>query len=427
MATRALNANFGETREEPEFRSELYWDGGVKLLPYASADRELTAKVALFSGDTPLGSVAGDFDSRLSDVGRSPLTPRETAQAFAALGAEGWPVLAELQRAAAVFGDDVDAELWTALGLEALGDGEGARKIYRQLIKETTERSGYVYLEGGELETTMERTALMAILAAGLGEPEAEKLYGYVTEQSQGKTLVVLEQMLFIQRAMENLPDEPARVEYTLRGERKSAELSKGVVVTELVSPEELATLSPRASSGQVMAVSRYLSAAVDPDAPRDRSIGVTRAYSGASGAATTFNAGDLIKVELQFLLPQSNCDLPWEIYQEGAVTPASSVPCETYQITDVVPSGLTVVTPRGSGTYEGRGTCYDWPADVQENRVTYFVTPRTETACRNGKFTYYARVVTPGVYLAEPVYIRSGRDPEQFNQSDVAILTINP
>ncbi len=436
LATRMLNENFGETREEPEFQSSLYWDVAIRLLPYASFDPELTAKIALLGGETPFGSVAGYFDGRLNDTGRSPLTPRETAQAFAALGAEGWPVLGELQRAAKTFEDDSDAQLWTALGLEAMGDGESARKIYRELLKNTKEQSGYVYFEGDEIETTIERTAMMAILAAALNESDRDKLYEYVTNHYQGKTLVVLEQLLFVKKAMATLSDESAEVAYTLRGKRQTAELSKGSTVTVLISPEELALLDARATKGVVMAVSRYLTPAIDPNAPIDPSLRVVRTYASDQGASTTFEAGDLIKMSLRFTVPESNCSFPWETYEEAvsdeavsdeSAEPRSSAPCETYEITDIVPSGLTVVTPHGFGTYEDKGSCYDWPVSVEDQRVTFFVTPRTETACRNGALTYYARVVTPGSYLAEPAYIRSTRDPEQNNRSAAATLTILP
>jgi hypothetical protein len=156
----------------------------------------------------------------------------------------------------------------------------------------------------------------------------------------------------------------------------------------------------------------------------------VVRTYETDQGATTSFGAGDLIKVSLRFNLPESNCGLPLLGGRKGPsrqLIELPSVPCETYEITDLVPSGLTVITPRGFGTYEEKGSCFDWPVNVEEQRVSFFVTPRSETACRNGTLTYYARVVTPGTYVAEPTYIRSTRDPEQHNHSDAAIVTLLP
>jgi len=126
------------------------------------------------------------------------------------------------------------------------------------------------------------------------------------------------------------------------------------------------------------------------------------------------------VKIELDYALPPSNCG-----WQDEGSTEQNYVPCETYQITDVLPSGLSVVTSTGYGTFEG-SSCYDFPAQVADQRVSFYVSQYTETACRNG-LTYYARVVTPGTYLAEPAYIRSSRDPDMNNHSDAVTVTVNP
>jgi hypothetical protein len=100
----------------------------------------------------------------------------------------------------------------------------------------------------------------------------------------------------------------------------------------------------------------------------------------------------------------------------------------ENYEITDVLPSGLTPVTSAMSmGYYDEAKGCVDYPNQVIDQRVSFVVNNDyyVDAACGDNTLTYYARVVTPGTYEAESVYIRSSRDPEISNHSPETTVKI--
>ena len=435
-ATKLLNDAFGEENELPEFAASQVQGRGVMLLPYADDDFDLSARVALLGKDSAFneGNLARYFYDRMDDE-QNQLTPRETAMAFAALSALGEPVLAQFQRAVPNLGDDPDVRLWIALGLRAAGDDEAARTIYRDLVtNQAKSQDGYIYLPSTDLETTVERTSLLAILAGGLNEPQRDQIHDYVMAMPTNDTTIPLERFLYLKETLPHLIGEPVEFAYTLRGEKKTVAIASGNEILKIkASPEERSRLAIAVTKGKLQIVSRYDSPLVDLNAPVDRTIGVKRTYSSSSTSAgspdpapsTSFKEGDLVKISLAYELPTSNCPV-----YDDAKRSESIVPCETYEITDVVPSGLSVLTSNSwlSQDYQlVEGACVDYPWQIDGQRVSYFANPDTNTSCGKRTFVYYARVVTPGTYVAEPAYIRSTRTPDMNNHSDASSITITP
>lgn len=417
-----LKSEFGEEIEVPETDWASYQESGIKLLTYASPDYELSAKVALF-GDTPFdeSNLANYFGEQLYNSNNSQvLTAREVAQGYAALAALGQPVLGEVQRFVAEQKDLGDAErIWLALALYFSGDKEGARTLYRDLTKSLTESSGYLYLETkDDLETTAENTALMAVLAGGLNESQVDKLYDYLFLQPKGDTLVALEQLLFIREAMPNLTSGEASVAYNYQGERKTVSLEKGKMLRVVVDPEGLNALDAKPAKGSVIAVSKYETPLVDPNEPGDPTLGLKREYVSDAGSTNTFSEGDLVHIRLTYTLPYDKCG-----YWENEET----VPCEDFEVVDVLPSGLSPVTQVWAFGGGDANYCVDYPWNVDEQRVTFDVWGYDDYggSCGRNVIDYYARVVTPGEYEAEPAFIRSVRDPEMSNHSEAQTITI--
>ncbi len=432
-AATLLNDFFEEELDIAEFNESAYWNGdGVQLLPYSSGDIELTARIALLQ-DTPFieSDLAWYLRMRLDDTTESSLGGVQRAMAFAGLAALGEPVLAEFQRAVPDLGDDTDVQLWVALGLQGAGDDESARKIYRELLKDATSKNGYLYLKADDQETTVERTALLAVLAGGLNEPERDAIHDYVLNMNAGGTTVVLERLLYVKETLPNMIGNKVDFSYTFRGEENRAVLHRGATADVLATPEELSQFALTVHEGALMVVSRYDTPVVDLEAEVDDSLIVSRTYGNDKGTGTTFGEGDLVKVTITYDLPDAICG--WdeenaiiEVLEDGTTmtTPTNYIPCETYEVTDIVLSGLTIISPNG---YNSSSTeCESYPSQEIDGRATFFVsTERWGGNCPSQTLTYYARVVTPGTYYAEPVYIRSTRDPETNNHSDAQTITI--
>ncbi|HLD18071.1 MAG TPA: Ig-like domain-containing protein [Patescibacteria group bacterium] len=412
-ATKLLNELFGEARTVEDFPVSVYQDSlGIRLLPQADEEYELTAKVALLK-DTGFDKerMRTFFENALYEARQTGqnISALEAAQAYAALSALDEPVLAEVQRLLQISDLGTDEKLYGALALHFSGDDEGARFIYRSLLPQLTTDTGNTFLKSDTLETTGERTALLAILAGVLREPERDALYDFVLRQPHGNTTLVLEQMIFLQGTLPTLSAGESIVSYTLRGERKIASLERGTSLTVPVSPDELANLSPFAEKGTVVAASRYEIPVAGPEEPTDARFGLTRSYGIEKTSTATFHENDLVKITLRYQVPLKEL-------------------IETFEVTDLLPSGLRIITPTLSAHGYDDQACLSYPAQEANQRLTFFITNATEvpfSSCEPNTLVYYARVVTPGIYTAEPAFLRSVREPTASNRSAGGIVTI--
>ena len=155
-------------------------DAGIALLPYASTDLDLTARIAALGGNRfELTGLGRALRSAVDD----PASTRERRiVALAGLAAIGEAVLPELRRAAQETGLTDKERLHLALGAAALGDDGAARATERDLLDRLGERFGpWIRLRiDGDPEATVEATALLAVLAASLGDPLAFDAAAYL-------------------------------------------------------------------------------------------------------------------------------------------------------------------------------------------------------------------------------------------------------
>jgi len=414
LAAEMLNEYFGTRETVPEISLSSYQESGIRLLSYADEDFDLSTKVAML-GETPfeesdLINYFSDYLYSSREAGQE-ISAEEAAKAYAGLAGLGEPVLAEVQRLADEEGLGRTEKLYLAMAMYLSGDGEGARAIYRELLKDLTEEFGYAYLPDKDLETQGEQTALMAVLAGGLREDKRDALFDYIIKQHHGDTLLVLDQVLFLKETLKTLIGQAAEIEYFLAGERRTAALKNNETLTLPLSVEELAGLNPAVKNGAVTAISRYDSPVVSLDQEVDSRLILTRKYSAVDGSVgTTFKSGDLIQVDITYNIPKSG---------EGETTPQAF-----FEITDVVPSGLAVMKP----SWQNDELCQSWPNNVENQSISFFVGNGKYKSGRCPAYTliYYARVVTPGTYVAEPTFIRSVRAPsEQNHLAESTIITI--
>lgn len=409
-ATELLNEYYDEERIVSKVNIESYQPAGVRLLPYAEQDPELSARVAWLResqlDEEQLASYLKGYFSQ-EETAKRDLDTQTAALIYSGLAALDEPVLAEVQRFAERDDLDLETKLYLALALYFSGDLETARGIYRELLTETTTASGYRYFEDKNPETMGERTAVMAILAGGLFEAEYDEFYEYVSEQYHGDTLLFLQQVVYLKEVLPNLPAGPVSFSYNLRGERQEVELDSYQTHRIAVGADQLAVLDPQAETGKVIAVSRFDQALVNPEMGADSRLGIARNYQVNGAVTNNFQEGDLVKVTLKYKID-------------------SSLPDSEYQITDILPSGLSPVT---SWSYDAQisNGCVWHPYDIENQRVSFYVYESkwfNPYVCAN-TINYYARVVNPGEYQAEPAVIRSARDVSPFSYSNEEHVSI--
>jgi len=405
LATRWLNDTFGLDRHTSEFNARQYQtsQGGITLLPYSSENLELSARV------TGLGDVGFDetalmqyFFRILEDKGSS---KEQVSLALYGLAALGEPVLPRLH--IWVTRDDlsVTERLYLALALYSLGDAELARAMYFDIVREYAwVKEPHMIIKAGESnDEVLKNTELTAVLAALLNEPQQYGLWDYLRLHHPKEILLYLEELTFAKANLSRLSGEAASVTFVLNGETVQADLKKPrfTYSFRLKSKEEISIVKTEPNIELTATVPQPL---MERDVQRDDAIGIRREYYVDGQRTNTFHDGDLIKVVLTPEFKQDALD-------------------GTYQITDILPSGLLSITK----LYRGQYDCHRiYPYDRDGQYVKYMIDRNWRRgSCDNAYIVYYARVRTKGSYRAEPAVIQSMLNPDYMNFTSEEQVTI--
>mgnify|MGYP001218821801 FL=1 len=365
----------GDASPEPELETMRYQtaDGSVAFLPYSDGDLKLTALVADLAPERfDRSALAGYLRKVRADEGE-----RRDRRAWALYGlaALDEPVLIDAHRLLA----DPEATPWerlcAMLAAATLGDLETVRPVYRTFMAQHGEEIGQDVrvAVGADRDEQLQATALAAILAARLGEPQAAALISYLMDNQPAEIVLHLEQLLAARSGLENLKGKPVGLTYRLNGQEHEKTLQPGERLALALRPEELASFEVTAVRGTVAAVVTY----TRPGRPTVAMDGgrVVRTYSPAP---ETWKPGDIVTVTLTYSLP-------------------GDAPGGAYELTDTLPSGLRYLERRWAYGQRIDWSQYDsWALQVDGQRVTFW-------AGKNGKpIRYFARVVSGGEYRAE-------------------------
>jgi hypothetical protein len=371
---------------------------GIALLPYGGVDPWLAARVAVVA--------PGTFDpSRLRDVllgiRDHPSTQRDLAIAnFAALAAIGEPVLADLREARAEADLTAMERIYLALGFEALGDDASALEIERDLLDRDGEKLGpWVRLRmGGSLSASVEATALLSVVAAGLGDPVAAGLAEYVQSNPGTESTQALELAAYAARGVERTRPGAVSFAYTVGGTRTVVALEPGEAATLSLTADQRAGLSTEVIAGQV-AVAVESRVIVEP--------GTLKAHPALT---------------LKRAVPPNPVPADGFVVVELTATfAAGALENGCYDVTELVPSGLAPLEI-GRGEPDERGVI--GPSSVVGQEVTFCATndPRTGHTARMG---YKARVVNEGTFTWEPAVMQLAGAPEALAVAPAGTTTI--
>ena len=87
-------------------------------------------------------------------------------------------------------------------------------------------------------------TALMALLAAWNGSPDAQALWDYVEANPAADELHALHAVGFVDQMLDHLPAQPARFAYSIAGDRTVIDLGAGESFELTVDATQRSTLS---------------------------------------------------------------------------------------------------------------------------------------------------------------------------------------
>lgn len=351
-------------------------DGSVAILPYADGTVELSALAADLA---PQRFDRAALELYLQKLADTPDASQERkAAALYGLAAIDRPMLLSVQTRLQAPDLSSTEQLYLGLAAASLGELEGARDVYRRLLGARGEQIGNTArLKVSESpDEILSATALMGVLAAKLGEPQAPAFAGYLLTNQPTEVLLSLEEALLAAHGLRQLSSEPAAFTYTLDGKTVNQPLEPGTPVRISVTAQQLAGLRISDVTGQVGVTASY-EAPLGAAAVNTAGYKVSRTYAvGGKPLTGALKPGDLVEVTLRAELP-------------------ASAPGGGYEVTDYLPSGLRLVQrPQQYGVKPNR-TDPSWPIQVDGQRASFWVE-------KGYPITYYARVASPGAYTAE-------------------------
>ncbi len=377
-------------------------DGAVSLLPYSSVDSVLAVELAVLAPDR-LDANRLQYALQSAFGTNDPLarTREQNAMALAGTASLGGATLVEVRSALAQPDLTTRERLYLALAAEAVGDDSTARSIERALLQAGGEQMGaWVRLRvGATLDDTLEATALLALIAAGLGDPIAAQAEAYVRANHATDQLFSLHELSYVQRVLARTPAAAAGFAWSVDGTRYVVDLGPGEAETLTFTAAQRATFVLEPLRGRV-AVAASWQVPLDATAvQRDPSLTLARSVS-PSGA---LSGSDVVQVTLRATFGPQAVDGP-------------------YQVIDLLPSGLAPVTryaawPSGGDSVAATSSPEEpviWPYAVEGQRVLFSISPTTKQ--RSFTLRYLARVVTAGSYAWEPAIIQAVAASQSVN-----------
>jgi hypothetical protein len=359
-------------------------DGGLGVLPYASSDLELSVVAALAAPERVDESRLSGYLAAIRDDPKA--TRERQTMALAGLAALGSPVLPELRAAAADPDLTIRERLFVGLGAARIGDSATARTVAGQLMDAYGESSaGRIRLRvGASAADDTTATALMAALAASIGDDRAPGLWAWVDANPAADTVVALQSVAYVDATLDWLDARSARFAWTVDGARTVVDLPPGGTKTLTVPPAQLAGLTIERLDGAIGVTSSWSEPVAASALKPDPDVSITRGVS-PTGA---IHAGDLVRVDM-------------------VVTFGPHASADCHEVTDHVPSGLMPVSnlaawvdPNEAATLATVGLPY-----AQGDQLVHWCAAPTKEK-RTAELRYYARVVTPGSYVWQPAIV---------------------
>lgn len=399
VANGLLSNQFGQTPEDAKGTSlAAYQDylGGIKLLPYASPDVELSAEVAATMPEAFDRTLLASYFWQQLDAAKG---SREVQiQSIAGLAALGEPVLPQLQALAEQKDLTWREQLAIGRALVASGDLERARGILEALLAKGEERDATLRLNvSNNVSEQYEATADAAALAASLAHPKAAALRAFVDSNWSHDAFPVLAEARYLSAVLPTLPVSPTVVTWTLDGNTQESFAFK---------EEPAKTLTLTAAEARAFRVTQVTGPVAitfvrrTPGKPTSvPEVSVARSYRTIRPLNAMFE-GDTVLVTVTST---------WQAKaQDGC-----------YHLRDHLPGGWQAVLNWSS--YQGQPFGLPYPYDVSNGEVSFIV-------CKDVKpvaLTYLARVVSRGSYTAEAPLLQQMEYPSVAAVGADQLITI--
>lgn len=381
-------------------------DGGVSLLPYSSSDLKLSVLAAMTAPESFDKNSLAQYFYKVYDSKTA--STEELSLALSGLAALNEPVLISLRGFSKTQNLAPMDKIYLALGAQLIGDNNLAQTIYNELIiKYGEEFNSYERLK---IDTNNDNnsmaTALVSALAAGLDDSRAEKLWSYANDNQPQDSLTNLERLLYLRNVIPTIAAGDSKFVMTLDGEETNKDLKRGEKYLFAVSPEQLKTLNIQVVSGNILAISDY--DVLADVSKQNQAVKISKTYFNKNKKSLEFKEGDIVEIHLKPELKNEAID-------------------GSYEITDILPSGLKLLTNVYSRGLET--SCNTWyPYEVQGQKVKFIIDKNWNKSgnCNREDIKYFARVSQPGKYVIESALIQSVKSTDVKSFSDGGQINIS-
>ncbi len=395
-----INQLFDDNLLIPEVATHMYQksNGGISLLPYSSEDLALSAKLAsVASEDFDFVSLEQYF-LRIFNNRKS--NREEVTMALYGLASLDVPVLSLLNNWIERDDLSVKDKLYTALAFHEMGATEKARSIYYKIADEYGQQklpSIKISIDDNKA-TTKELTALTLVLAASVQAPEKQGYWVYLNNNVYaGNTVIDLEKLAYIQEVAPNVTNSATKVVYEINGNKTAVDFSKFYTYSFVATPEQADSVKFHEVDGNI-SVTTVTRKPFNPlTEESDSDISIKREFYVNGQKTNNFKEDDVIEVRL------------YPVISDNALG-------GHYQITDILPSGLTPITKYYYGSYSSR-RCNRWyPYNNDGQKVKYIIWKGWNNNNCSDYIFYSARVKTKGEYKVEAAVIQSLDNPNYIN-----------
>ncbi|MDA1060661.1 MAG: polymorphic toxin-type HINT domain-containing protein, partial [bacterium] len=368
--------------------SANYQEEGLTLLPYSDPDLRLSA-LALYIETNP--SRYDSYELKKYFYGFYKQTQsnlEEIVLSLLGLASMNEPVLLSLREIQHAPELNLKERLYIALAFDALGSSGEAMVIYKDVLGQLAE------------DNNAYETALGAMIAASLQDDEASALlWEFVEIHGFEDDLDNLVKIGYVKNSIEHSNPNPVKFEVKVGDHSESVKLEKWESFSIMAYPGDETSVS--VLDGELAANLNYAKI-VEPEAfEKDERLYIHRAYLVDGKETTEFKEGDLVKVFLDIRF-DGNIKRPY------------------FKITDVLPSGLRLVSDiRGPDSY------YDYTYPYRKNGQEVYFSWYQDDYSPSKTINYYARVVNPGEFYADPAKVESYYDPSIANISESNTVTI--
>ena len=373
-------------------------DGGIALMTYGESDIMTTALMAGFIEDPVIKGRVKSY--LLNQFYSGDLEDRGLA--LYGLASMGEAVLGEINHLADMANLSERNQLYIAAAYGALGDTYMAKLIFDEQfmpnIEEYDETARYMTNGNGD----MEMTGMLLPLVSTFDLSLAHKLNDFVGHNVSETYLPLLDQLTYVEAAMDSMPKEGANMSYNYMGDVYNVDLTNGFGQSITLPSSKLSEWMVGQVEGDVMIYAHYDGMGT-VESSFDENLSLERHYELAktSVTKTTFNTGDIVKVVID-----------WNINKDAID--------DVYRITDYAPSGLV---PIANAAAYGMGHNEGWYVDIDGQAVNFYVS-KYRTIYR--PMVYYARVISAGTFTGDQTIMRGVRIEDSMTILPTTSITVD-